>query len=182
MCPLTTQLLGKLEGLRLHHSANTFPHGSMKPPTVWARDYYREWGKSVIVLIKIWPRPWSLPQEQRVTSTGVCLGLCIIAPSDPAASPPSQHHLSHPAHLQPGVTLWNLHMETLLQQHWHTFCRITSSNSPFYRHSSLFAFAVYICSLTSIPGHNLTVCYWKHDTEEFVRVITMWSSPTQWSQ
>lgn len=68
---------------------------------------------------------------------------------------------------------------SILQQHWHMFCSITSSNTPFYRHSGLLAFAVYICSLTSVPGHNLTFCYWKHDTEQFVRVIIMWSSPTE---
>lgn len=127
-----------------------------------------------------------LPQDQRVcrvSSIGLCLcDQCIIAPSDTVVSTCFQHHISHPAHLYPEATLWSRYTETLLQQYRHTFHRIMSSNTPFHRHSSLFAFIVYICSLTSIPGLNLTFCYWKHNTVQFVRVIIMWSSPTEWSQ
>lgn len=152
-CPLTSQLLGKLEGLSKHIS------NSLK------QRLFRRVGKICRCVHK------DLAQQQRVTPKGVCLGLLhplTLLLSLLPASP-----------LTPRSCIWNLHMETLLQQHWHTFCRITSSNSPFYRHSGLFA--VYICSLTSIPGHNLTFCSCKRDTEQFVRVIIMWFSPTQGS-
>lgn len=109
-----------------------------------------------------------LPQEQRVrrvTSIGLCLcNQCITAPSNTFVSTSFQHHVSHPAHLYPEAKLWNDYKETLLQQYWHTFHRIMSSNTQFHRHSSLFAFTVYVCSLTSIPGLNSTFCYWKHNS------------------
>ena len=127
-----------------------------------------------------------LPQEQRVcrvTSIGSCpWDQCIIAPSDTFVSSCFQHHISHPAHLYPEATLQNHYMETVLQQYWHTFHRIMSSNAPFHRRLSFSAFIVYICSLASIPGLSLSFCYWKHDTVQFVRVIITWSSPTEWSQ
>lgn len=138
--------------------------------------------KSFTVFIKVWPRNPATSEQRvcRAASVGLCLcHQCIMAPSDAFGS---QHHISCQAHLYPEATFPSHYMETVLQQYWRTFHRIMSSNTPFHRHSSLFAFIVYICSLTSIPGLNLTFCYWKHDTVQFVRVIIMWSSVTEGSQ